>query len=90
MNAVVCLCCRQKIYLEALVVNSHLAADAKLNLESVHADEVPRVEKSLILFRWGHKPIVRILRNSGSRRVNVCSQNGRYRKPKNSEFEHDR
>ena len=48
-------------YLETLVVNSHLAADAKLNLERVHADEVPRVEERLVLLRRGHKPIVRIL-----------------------------
>lgn len=48
-------------YLEALVVNGHLAADAELNLERVHADEVPGVEECLVLVGGSHEPIVRIL-----------------------------
>lgn len=50
-------------YLEALVVYSHLAADPQLNLERVHANEVPRVEEGLVLIRGGHEPIVSVLQS---------------------------
>lgn len=61
-------------YLETLVVNGHLAADAKLYLERVHADEVPTVEKRLVVIRRGHKPVVRILRKPSSEKDRMVVQ----------------
>ncbi len=55
-------------HLEALVVNGHLAADAELYLERVHADEVPGVEERLVFVRGGHEPVVRVLRGRGLRK----------------------
>ena len=48
-------------HLEVAIVDSHLVVDAELNLQRVHANEIPRVEERLVFFRWSHEPVVRIL-----------------------------
>lgn len=48
-------------YLETPIVDRHLAADTKLYLERVHADEVPHAKIGLVFVDGCNEPVVRVL-----------------------------